>query len=583
MTSLRQRAVYFKSRIGGQLLFDVVAWLIAISLSAASRYDFELYNISMGPILAVGLIAAFLQVIVGKLFHLYRGRFIVATFDELKALIYTTISVALPLGLLILVVGPYISVPRSTVILATPIFISLSGGIRVLRRHLRSKQNATRESQRTLIYGAGSMAESLIPQLMKDPKSQYLPVGLIDDSPEKQNRWINNIPMLGKWAELDDITRQTGAEFLIVCIARTDAKFMKRVEEDSRRNGLKVIVLPTLDEVLQGHTGLRDLRALTIEDLIGRRPIDTEVESITSYLQGNTVLVTGAGGSIGSELCKQISRFDPAKLIMLDRDETGLQLAQIGVSGHGLLDTKDIILADIREKNVLLDIFKEIQPDVVFHAAALKHLPVLEQFPDEAWKTNVLGTHNVLEAANSVGVKTFINISTDKAADPTSILGKSKKIAEGLTSWYAETTGAKYLSVRFGNVLGSRGSLLPTFSALIESGGPLTVTHPEATRFFMTIPEACQLVLQAGAIGRPQDVLILDMGEPVRILDIANRMIEISGKKIEIVYTGLRPGEKLHEDLYGSKEDSEVLSHKLISHTKVNPLNPSELSRGLLR
>lgn len=388
--------------------------------------------------------------------------------------------------------------------------------------------------------------------------------------------------MLGTWAELYEIARQTGAQVLIVCIARTDAKFMKRVEEDARRNGLKVIVLPTLDEVLQGHTGLRDLRALTIEDLIGRRPIDTEVESITSYLRGNTVLVTGAGGSIGSELCKQISRFDPAKLIMLDRDETGLQLAQIGVSGHGLLDTKDIVLADIREQEVLLNIFKEIKPDVVFHAAALKHLPVLEQFPDEAWKTNVLGTHNVLEAANSVGVKTFINISTDKAADPTSILGKSKKLAEGLTSWYAETTGAKYLSVRFGNVLGSRGSLLPTFSSLIESGGPLTVTHPDVTRFFMTIPEACQLVLQAGAIGRPQDVLILDMGEPVKIMDIANRMIEISGKKIEIVYTGLRPGEKLHEDLYGSKEDSEVLTHELISHAKVSPLDPGELSRGLL-
>ena len=229
-----------------------------------------------------------------------------------------------------------------------------------------------------------------------------------------------------------------------------------------------------------------------------------------------------------------------------------------------------------------MNIFKEIKPDVVFHAAALKHLPVLEQFPDEAWKTNVLGTRNVLEAANSVGVKTFINISTDKSADPTSILGKSKKIAEGLTSWYAESTGSKYLSVRFGNVLGSRGSLLPTFSSLIESGGPLTVTHPDVTRFFMTIPEACQLVLQAGAIGRPQDVLILDMGEPVKIIDIANRIIEISGKKIEIVFTGLRPGEKLHEDLYGSKEASEVLTHELISHAKVSPLNPIELNRGLL-
>lgn len=571
-----------KTRIGGQLSFDVIAWIFAITFSASSRYDFVISNIAFGPILATGLIAAVLQVLFGKIFHLYRGRFIVATFDELRALIYTTVAVSVPLGLVILVVGPNISIPRSTVILATPIFITLSGGIRVFRRYLRTKQISSGGNRRTLIYGAGSMAESLIPQLLKDPKSQYLPVGLIDDSEAKRNRWINNIPMLGSWSDLPEITRQTGAQILIVCIARTDSTLMKRVEQDARLNGLQVIVLPTLDEVLQGRSGLRDLRALSIEDLVGRRPIDTEVESIASYLRGNTVLVTGAGGSIGAELCKQISRFDPSKLIMLDRDETGLQLAQIGVSGHGLLDTKDIVLADIRENEVLLELFNNIRPDVVFHAAALKHLPVLEQFPDEAWKTNVLGTQNVLEAANRVGVKTFINISTDKAADPTSILGKSKKIAEGLTSWYALSTGNKYLSVRFGNVLGSRGSLLPTFSSLIESGGPLTVTHPEATRFFMTIPEACQLVLQAGAIGRPQDVLILDMGEPVKILDIANRMIEISGKKIEIVFTGLRPGEKLHEDLYGSKEESEVLNHELISHAKVNPLDPGELRRGLL-
>lgn len=579
---MRNTFLRVRRQVGGQQVFDFVAWGFAIFVAGTSRYDFHFENVNYQPLLGLWIAAGIAQVILGNFFHLYRGRFVIATFDELKALLLSTACIAFIFAVFTLFLGPSIELPRGTIIVATPVFLLTSGAVRVFRRYLRSRLRPEEHSHRTLIYGAGSMAESLIPQLLKDPNSQYLPIGLIDDSEEKTNRWINNIPMLGKWSELAEITRETGAKTVIVCIARTDAKFMKRVEEDARRNGLKVIVLPTLDEVLQGHTGLRDLRALSIEDLVGRRPIDTEVESITSYLLGNTVLVTGAGGSIGSELCKQISRFDPAKLIMLDRDETGLQLAQIGVSGHGLLDTKDIVLADIREHDVLLNIFKEVKPDVVFHAAALKHLPVLEQFPDEAWKTNVLGTRNVLEAANSVGVKTFINISTDKAADPTSILGKSKKLAEGLTSWYAESTGAKYLSVRFGNVLGSRGSLLPTFSSLIESGGPLTVTHPDVTRFFMTIPEACQLVLQAGAIGRPQDVLILDMGEPVKIIDIANRMIEISGKKIEIVFTGLRPGEKLHEDLYGSKEASEVLTHELISHAKVSPLNPIELNRGLL-
>lgn len=572
-----------RARVGGQLIFDLAAWFVSITLSAVSRYDFNLNVVDYVPLLGLALAAAILQTIFGNVLHLYRGRFKIATFDELKALLLTTAAVAVPLAVIVLVIGPFWGIPRSTMVLSAPIFLVLSGSMRVARRIFRANSKVPGENQRTLIYGAGSMAEALIPQLLQDPKSQYLPIGLLDDSEQKANRWINGVPMLGSWLEFPSIVRSTGAEIVIVCIARADATFMKKVEQDCRKAGVKVIVLPTLDEVLQGHTGIGDLRALSIEDLVGRRPIDTEVEQITSYLQGKKVLVTGAGGSIGSELCRQISRFGPSKLIMLDRDETGLQLAQIGVSGHGLLDTKDIILADIREAEVLNELFERESPEVVFHAAALKHLPVLEQFPDEAWKTNVLGTKNVLQAAQAVGVKTFINISTDKAADPTSILGKSKKLAEGLTSWFADKSGDKYLSVRFGNVLGSRGSMLPTFTALIESGGPLTVTHPDVTRFFMTIPEACQLVLQAGAIGRPQDVLILDMGEPVKILDIANRMIEISGKKIEIVFTGLRPGEKLHEDLYGTKEDSEVLVHKLISHAIVDPLDPHDLTRSLLK
>ncbi len=338
--------------------------------------------------------------------------------------------------------------------------------------------------------------------------------------------------------------------------------------------------MPPLSEILGGKSRPSDMRDISIEDLIGRHPVDTDVKSIAGYLAGRRVLVTGAGGSIGSELCRQIVTFEPAELIMLDRDETGLQQAQLGTSGHGLLDTKDVVLADIRDADALLRVFDERRPEVVFHAAALKHLPMLEQYPDEAWKTNVLGTLNVLEAARAVGVQTFVNISTDKAANPTSVLGHSKRVAEKLTAWMAEATGFAYLSVRFGNVIGSRGSMLPTFASLIESGGPITVTHPDVTRFFMTIPEACQLVIQAGAIGRPGEVLILDMGEPVRILDVAERMIAMSGSDIEIVFTGLRDGEKLHEELIGSSEHIHRLQHPKISHAQVDGISPERLDKA---
>lgn len=262
---------------------------------------------------------------------------------------------------------------------------------------------------------------------------------------------------------------------------------------------------------------------------------------------------------------------------MLDRDESGLHGTQMSISGHGLLDSDDVVLADIRDPQALCDIFDKRRPQVVFHAAALKHLPMLEQYPEEAWKTNVLGTLNVLDAARRTGVETFVNISTDKAANPTSVLGHSKRVAERLTAWAAAESGRTYLSVRFGNVIGSRGSMLPTFIAQIEAGGPVTVTDSRVTRYFMTIPEACQLVIQAGAIGRPGEVLILDMGKPVKILDVAERMITMSGRPVEIVFTGLREGEKLHEELIGQSEHDERPFHPQVTHTAVPVLSPDDL------
>jgi FlaA1/EpsC-like NDP-sugar epimerase len=290
------------------------------------------------------------------------------------------------------------------------------------------------------------------------------------------------------------------------------------------------------------------------------------------------VLVTGAGGSIGSELARQIARFGPEKLYLLDRDESGLQATQLSLSGQGLLQGDEVILADIRDLDAIRTVFRATLPDLVFHAAALKHLPLLESHALEAWKTNVLGTLNVLTGASEVGVGTVVNISTDKAADPTCVLGYSKRVAEQLTASFSSTQPGRYVSVRFGNVLGSRGSLVHAFAAQIEAGGPITVTHPDVERFFMLIPEACQLVLAAGSIVTDGEVMVLEMGEQVKIIDVATTLIRLSGRKdIDIVYTGLRPGEKISEDLFSMDEDRQATSNPLVNSVDVPTLDVEEV------
>ncbi|WP_404851220.1 UDP-N-acetylglucosamine 4,6-dehydratase family protein [Dietzia kunjamensis] len=292
-----------------------------------------------------------------------------------------------------------------------------------------------------------------------------------------------------------------------------------------------------------------------MNDLLGRKPAQLNLTEIAEYLRGKRILVTGAGGSIGSELCRQLSRFRPAELMMLDRDESGLHAVQLSINDQAMLDGDDTILASIRDRNTLFRVFHQRKPQIVFHAAALKHMPLLEQYALEAVKTNVLGTLNVLEAAEASGVETFVNISTDKAANPCSALGNSKRIAERLTVAQSAAGGVtKYVSVRFGNVLGSRGSVLTVFEKQIQRGGPVTVTDPDVNRFFMTIPEACQLVLQAAVVGETGETLVLDMGEPIKIADVARTLIEQSGKSIDIVYTGLRAQEKMEEELFDDSE-----------------------------
>jgi dTDP-glucose 4,6-dehydratase len=364
---------------------------------------------------------------------------------------------------------------------------------------------------------------------------------------------------------------------VLLAIPRAEPVAVRSVIRSLERFKIPIKTLPNLRDVIDGKTELSEIRNLSVEDLLARAPVGLDQAPLKFLIGGRRVLVTGAGGSIGSELCRQIHALAPAQLVMLDRDETGLQHVQLSIEGQGLLDRDELVVADIRDQKRMAEVFARFRPQVVFHAAALKHLTLLERNPDEGWKTNVIGTHNVLTVAGEHDVEVFVNISTDKAADPSSVLGRTKRAAERLTAHAASVNRGTYLSVRFGNVLGSRGSMLPLFRAQIAAGGPVTVTHPDVSRYFMTIPEACELGVQAGALGDNGQVMVLNMGTPVRIADVARRLINEANTDVEIVYTGLRQGEKLHEVLFGDDEHPRASDHPLISCVDAEPATPEAL------
>ncbi|MDO4918583.1 nucleoside-diphosphate sugar epimerase/dehydratase [Kocuria sp.] len=564
-----------------QMILDSVAWIVALWVAVLLRFELHVDLVSVGGVVVSCVVAVVLQLLVGFSFALYKGRYSFGSFDEAKLLVVVTVIVAALLESVLLVFGVRLWVPRSLGLIAFPFACLLMAAFRYLKRmYQESTAKPGDQAQHVVVFGAGALGTFLVHRMMQDPASGFLPVALLDDDPAKKHLRISSVPVMGTLHDAASVLEHTRAGVLIVAVADVDPRTMQRVSDAVAGTGTRVMTVPPLTEMLTGAQQSVDLRDVSMEDLIGRRPVDIHVESIAGYVSGRRVLVTGAGGSIGSELCRQLVGFEPEELIMLDRDESGLQATQISITGRGLLDGRDTVLCDIRDADALSAVFRDRRPQVVFHAAALKHVSLLEQYPDEAWKTNVLGSLNVLSAAADVDVDVFVNISTDKAANPTTALGHSKRVAEKLTAWTGDRTGKRYASVRFGNVFGSRGSMLPLFAEQIRQGGPITVTHPDATRYFMTIPEACQLVIQAGGIARGGEVLILDMGEPVRILDIARRLRAMSGREdIEIEITGLRHGEKLHEDLIGTGETDERPFHPKISHARAERLDPANLDR----
>ena len=570
-----------------QFVLDILAWVLAVTIALVMRSYLQaapdISKIVKDSLIRVLPMVSVVQAVTGYIVGIYRRRWRYGSFDEVKGLILSALITTIILWVIRFFDTSVDAFPRSAIVAGGILGLFFTAASRYSWRLIREqlRRPSAQNSTKLLIYGAGEGGIQIVNTMLRNPSSQYLPVAFLDDNPKTHRLRISGVPVLGGRNEIAKVAQRTGASALLIAIPSADSTVVNEIVEIARNSKLNVKILPVVQSLDDRQVDAADIRDLTDEDLLGRRRVKIDLDEISQYLVNRRVLVTGAGGSIGSELCRQLVRFNPSEIIMLDRDESALHEVQLSIYGRALLDTPQTVLADLRDERAINEIFDSRKPQVVFHAAALKHLPLLERYPHEAYQTNVLGTATVLNAAQRIGVEVFVNISTDKAANPISVLGFSKKIAERLTADLASRTNqGKYISVRFGNVLGSRGSVLMSFRDQIAKGGPVTVTHRGVTRYFMTISEAVQLVVQAGAIGRTGEVLVLDMGKPVNIHDVAEQLVKNSGKPIKIEVVGLRVGEKVHEELFADGETDERPRHPLISHVSAKPINQASLTKN---
>ena len=580
-----------------QFVLDILAWVLAVAIALVMRSylqgEVDIRGVVQSTLIRVLPVVSVVQAITGYIVGIYRRRWRYGSFDEVKGLILSALITTFVLMGIRFLDTSVDAFPRSAIIAGGIFGLFFTTASRYTWRLVREqlRRPSAHNSTKLIIYGAGEGGIQIVNTMLRNPNSIYLPVAFLDDNSKTHRLRISGVPVLGGRDEIAKVAQRTGASTLLIAIPSADSTVVGEIVELARQSKLEVKILPVVQSLDDREVDTADIRDLTDEDLLGRRRVKINLDEISQYLVNRRVLVTGAGGSIGSELCRQLVKFNPGELIMLDRDESALHEVQLSIYGRALLDTPQTVLADLRDKKAINEIFETRKPQVVFHAAALKHLPLLERYPHEAYQTNVLGTLTMLTAAQRAGVEIFVNISTDKAANPISVLGFSKRIAERLTAAFAFSSGpGKYISVRFGNVLGSRGSVLMSFRDQISKGGPVTVTHRGVTRYFMTISEAVQLVVQAGAIGQTGEVLVLDMGKPVNIHDVAEQLVKNSGKPIKIEVVGLRVGEKIHEELFADGETDERPRHPLISHVLVKAIdqtsvveNPSDSRELMIR
>jgi FlaA1/EpsC-like NDP-sugar epimerase len=478
-----------------------------------------------------------------------------------------------------IVVGPRM-IPLSTLVSSMALYTLAAGAARFQARLFGVRRRVSGPSGvRVLLVGAGETGAMLVRE-MKSVQGPAVPIGFLDDDPRKQRRNLLGVPVLGTIDDLPKVVATHRVDEVILSIAASTPDIVRHVSELAEISDIPMRVIPRVRDLVHGKVALSDVREVRIDDLLGRPPVDIDLEAVRRLVHGKRVLITGAGGSIGSEIARQVAGFNPAELLVLDHDETHLFDACRSIRRKDVVQ----VLADIRQRAIVNQLFGRYRPQIVFHAAAHKHVPLLEGHPSEAVRTNVCGTDNLVEAALAVGVERFVFISTDKAVRPSSIMGASKRLAEHIVLSSA-TRGANYCAVRFGNVLGSRGSVVPTFLDQIAQGGPITITDARMTRFFMTIPEAVLLVLQAAALAEGGEVFMLDMGEPVTIRSLAERLIRLRGRRvgtdIPIRVTGIRPGEKLAEELRAPEEETHQTSHASIVRLSPQPLPAETLGKAV--
>ncbi|ASS76726.1 polysaccharide biosynthesis protein [Tumebacillus algifaecis] len=551
---------------------DACIAAMAVTLAYCLRFDFQVLPQFMSAFPYLLLMHVVLTPIIFYAMKMYHSVLEYASIGELKTILKATVVAGLILTLIQQMIHLQVEwfvVPRTVLLLTWLLTLLGVGGMRLAQRMFRDAVARTEPSlPSVLIVGAGSAGVLIARELKTSPYSTLNPVAFIDDDLKKQGLSILGLPVVGGRSKIPHAVEKYGVQKILIAIPSALEKETAQILEICKLTNCQISTLPRVADIVAGKVSVNMIREVSVEDLLGREAVTVDLEGVASYVSDQVVLVTGAGGSIGSELCRQISKFAPKQLLLLGHGENSIYEIELELRNKFPALPLVTIIADIQDRKRLNAVFDTYRPSVVFHAAAHKHVPLMERNPQEAIKNNVLGTMHVAECAHEYGAKRFVMISSDKAVNPTSVMGVSKRVAEMVIQGLDRISQTQFVAVRFGNVLGSRGSVIPIFKRQILAGGPVTVTHPDMVRYFMTIPEASQLVVQAGALAEGGEIFILDMGAPVNIADLARDLIRLSGLRpeedIDIVYTGIRPGEKLFEEILTNEEGTEETKHNRI-------------------